>query len=376
MSASQIRPDEGEHTTYAYGRIDARELTATLAQVLDRWPCAGIAIAVITEGGLTGFHGHGLADVGAKTPITEETVFRIGSLTKTFTGVALMQLWEQGLVDLDAPANDYLRTFRLVPAKPNLSPPTVRHLLTHTARVGYWRRLSDLLQPGVGSGDRARPSGAPPPCAVLPPGPACGSGARDEVGVQQPRIRRARADGRGRDRPAVGSLPPRPHLRPPGHGAHRPHPIRTGPTQPGHRIRAALPRSQEGGRPRSPDGGLGRDVLHHCGHRSVRRGPAEDRRQGARLGAEARDRDGHVPTTLSTGSTCAGHGFGVRARRGGGSEGCWQDWRPVWLPFGDGLCSREGDRGRRLQQHRRPRWSRRDRAAREHAPSSPARPLR
>jgi len=78
MSASQIRPDEGEHTTYAYGRIDARELTATLAQVLDRWPCAAIAIAVITEGGLTWFHGHGLADVGAKTPITEETVFRIG----------------------------------------------------------------------------------------------------------------------------------------------------------------------------------------------------------------------------------------------------------------------------------------------------------
>ena len=73
-----------------------------------------------------------------------------------------MQLWEQGLVDLDAPANDYLRTFRLVPAKPNLSPPTVRHLLTHTAGFGYWRRLSDLLQPGVGSGDRARPSGAPP----------------------------------------------------------------------------------------------------------------------------------------------------------------------------------------------------------------------
>ena len=73
-----------------------------------------------------------------------------------------MQLWEQGLVDLDAPANDYLRTFRLVPAKPSLSPATVRHLLTHTAGVGYWRRLSDLLQPGVGSGDRARRSGAQP----------------------------------------------------------------------------------------------------------------------------------------------------------------------------------------------------------------------
>ena len=162
MSTFATHPSEGEHTTYAYSRIDDRKLKATLAQVLDRWPCAGLAVAVITDGGLAWFHGHGLADVAAKTPITGDTVFRIASLTKTFTAVAVMQLWERGLVDLDAPANDYLRTFRLVPAKPNLSPATVRHLLTHTAGVGYWRRLSDLLQPGVGSGVRARRSGAPP----------------------------------------------------------------------------------------------------------------------------------------------------------------------------------------------------------------------
>jgi CubicO group peptidase (beta-lactamase class C family) len=147
---------------YAYGRIHDLDLKATIAQVVDRWPCAGLAVAVITDGGITWFHGDGFADVAAKTPVTEDTVFRIGSITKTFTAVAVMQLWEQGLVDLDAPANDHLRTFRLVPANPNLSPATVRHLLTHTAGVGYWRRLSDLLRPGVGSGVRAGRSGAPP----------------------------------------------------------------------------------------------------------------------------------------------------------------------------------------------------------------------
>jgi CubicO group peptidase (beta-lactamase class C family) len=55
-----------------------------------------------------------------------------------------MQLWEQGLVDLDAPANDYLRAYRLIPAKPGFRP-TVRHLLTHTAgmpEVMYVRDLS------------------------------------------------------------------------------------------------------------------------------------------------------------------------------------------------------------------------------------------
>ena len=162
MSEATTRPEQAEPTGYAYGRVDDRALKATIAQVLDRWPGAGLAVAVIADGGLTWFYGHGLADVAAKKPITEDTVFRIASITKTFTAIAVMQLWEQGLVDLDAPANDYLRTFRLVPAKPRLSPATVRHLLTHTAGVGYWRRFSDLLQPGVGSGDRARRSGAPP----------------------------------------------------------------------------------------------------------------------------------------------------------------------------------------------------------------------
>lgn len=162
MSMSPTGPDQAEQSKHGYGWIDDLNLKATIAQVLDRWPCAGLAVAVVADGNIVWFHGHGLADVAAKTPITEDTVFRVGSITKTFTAVAVMQLWEQGLLDLDAPANDYLHTFRLVPAEPIFRPVTVRHLLTHTAGVGYWRRLSDLLQPGVGSGDRAGRSGAPP----------------------------------------------------------------------------------------------------------------------------------------------------------------------------------------------------------------------
>jgi CubicO group peptidase (beta-lactamase class C family) len=162
MSAPTTRIDEDEHATPAYGRIDDLDLKAKVAQVLDRWPSAGLAVAVVRDGALAWFHGHGLADIAAKTPITEDTVFRIGSITKIFTAIAVMQLWEQGLVDLDAPANNYLRSFRLVPRKPNMRPATIRHLLTHTAGVGYWRGLSDLLQPGVGSGVRAGRSGAQP----------------------------------------------------------------------------------------------------------------------------------------------------------------------------------------------------------------------
>jgi CubicO group peptidase (beta-lactamase class C family) len=162
VSASPTRHDEGGPATHAYGPVDDLNLKAIVTQLLDRWPCAGLAVAVIRNGTFAWFYGHGLADVGVRRPITEDTVFRVGSITKTFTAIAVMQLWEQGLVDLDAPANDYLRAFKLIPAKSSFRPPTVRHLMTHTAGLGYWRRLSDLLQPGIGSGDRAARSGALP----------------------------------------------------------------------------------------------------------------------------------------------------------------------------------------------------------------------
>lgn len=135
--------------------VDAAALRAKVAQVLNRWPAAGLAVALVRDGRLAWFHGQGVANVTTGQPVTEDTVFRIGSLTKTVTAVAIMQLWERGLVDLDAPANDYLTAFQLTPVRPNLQPATVRHLLTHTSGVGYWRRLSDLLRPALGSGVQA-----------------------------------------------------------------------------------------------------------------------------------------------------------------------------------------------------------------------------
>ncbi len=80
----------------------------------------------------------------------DDTVFRIASITKTFTAIAVMQLVEQGLVDLDAPANDYLRELRLTPARAGHRPASVRHLLTHTAGLGEIAHLSGLVRPDFG----------------------------------------------------------------------------------------------------------------------------------------------------------------------------------------------------------------------------------
>jgi CubicO group peptidase (beta-lactamase class C family) len=122
--------------------VDEREMRARVDGILNRWPAVGLAVGVIRDGSLDFFHGHGLADIASKTPVTADTVFRIASITKTFTAIAVMQLREQGLIDLDAPANDYLRAYRLIPAQAHWRPATVRHLLTHTAGI------AEVVHPG------------------------------------------------------------------------------------------------------------------------------------------------------------------------------------------------------------------------------------
>jgi CubicO group peptidase (beta-lactamase class C family) len=118
--------------------------------ILSRRPTVGLAVGVVRNGSLELFHGHGLADIASNSPITEDTVFRIGSITKTLTAIAVMQLWERGLVDLDAPANDYLCAYKLVAAGSGFRPATMRQLLTHTAGIPEVAHAADLLHPGWG----------------------------------------------------------------------------------------------------------------------------------------------------------------------------------------------------------------------------------
>jgi len=138
-------------------------LKARVDEILNRHAAVGLAVGVVRHGSLAWFYGHGVAGIETGMPVGRDTVFRIGSVTKTVTAIAVMQLWEQGLVDLDAPAADYLRAYRLIPAKPGFRPATLRHLLTHTAGVRAVRDPFDLLRPALGWG--TRPGHPAPPLA-------------------------------------------------------------------------------------------------------------------------------------------------------------------------------------------------------------------
>lgn len=106
-------------------------MDGALPLLLAREGIAGAVVAVVSDGKLLFARGYGAADVARRIPVSaEETLFRAGSISKLFTWTAVMQLAEQGKLDLDRDVNAYL-DFEL-PKKLG-APVTLRNLLTHTA---------------------------------------------------------------------------------------------------------------------------------------------------------------------------------------------------------------------------------------------------
>jgi CubicO group peptidase (beta-lactamase class C family) len=93
---------------------------------------AGAVVAIVKDGELYFAKGYGYADVDHQVPVdATTTLFRVGSISKLFTWTAVMQLVEQGRIDLDADINTYLTQFKIPATFPQ--PITMRNLMTHSA---------------------------------------------------------------------------------------------------------------------------------------------------------------------------------------------------------------------------------------------------
>jgi CubicO group peptidase (beta-lactamase class C family) len=102
---------------------------------------AGAEVVVVKDGKVLSQRGYGYADVASRTPVDpERTLMRPGSVSKLFTWTAVMQLVEQGELDLDADISTYLDF--PIPARDD-GPITLRNLMTHTA--GFEEQVKDLL---------------------------------------------------------------------------------------------------------------------------------------------------------------------------------------------------------------------------------------
>jgi CubicO group peptidase (beta-lactamase class C family) len=116
----------------------------------------GLATAVVKDGKVLWTGAYGWANIEKKTPVSNETLFQIASVSKPVTACAVMQLVEQGKLSLDADINEVLPFPVRNPKHPRI-PITLKHLLTHTSGIrDNWNLLGDTW---VKNGDFPKPLG-------------------------------------------------------------------------------------------------------------------------------------------------------------------------------------------------------------------------
>jgi serine beta-lactamase-like protein LACTB, mitochondrial len=126
----------------ALGAQHAR-VDSAIARYMAENHVPGLAAAVVVHGDFAWSAGYGMADLEHFVPVTPQTLFRLGSVSKPLTATAAMQLWERGKLDLDAPIQRYCPEF---PAKP--WPITTRELLGHVGGIRHYKSGPEDLEGG------------------------------------------------------------------------------------------------------------------------------------------------------------------------------------------------------------------------------------
>jgi CubicO group peptidase (beta-lactamase class C family) len=125
----------------------ADEYEASLASFVKDNRLYGAAAGVVHGGELAWSGGSGFADFTAKQPSQPDTLYRIASITKTFTGTAIMQLRDAGKLDLDDPAVDWLPELKASGSPKTIARVTIRRLLSHESGLTGDPPGTDWTQP-------------------------------------------------------------------------------------------------------------------------------------------------------------------------------------------------------------------------------------
>jgi len=110
------------------------QIDAAVSRFMASTHVPGLSVAVIESGEYEWSQGFGLADLENNVPASEHTLFRLGSISKSLTATAAMELWERGKLDLDAPVQKYCPSF---PQKP--WPISTRQVLGHLGGIRHYK---------------------------------------------------------------------------------------------------------------------------------------------------------------------------------------------------------------------------------------------
>ncbi|MDZ4370618.1 MAG: serine hydrolase domain-containing protein [Phenylobacterium sp.] len=117
-------------------------LNSQMHALVDQQKLAGVVTLLARKGKVANLDAYGRLDAGATAPVAADSIFRIASMTKPVTGVAMMQLWEQGRWKLDDPVAKHIPEFADLKVKTaaglvdQASPMTMSQLMSHTAGFG------------------------------------------------------------------------------------------------------------------------------------------------------------------------------------------------------------------------------------------------
>jgi D-alanyl-D-alanine carboxypeptidase len=107
-----------------------RRLDEYIERHMNEIGAPGMTVALVNRDGLMRASQYGFADLKARLPVAPETLFEIGSISKSFVAIATLQLAEEGKLDLYRPVTDYLPWLKI---ESQYSPFTTHHLLSHTS---------------------------------------------------------------------------------------------------------------------------------------------------------------------------------------------------------------------------------------------------
>jgi CubicO group peptidase (beta-lactamase class C family) len=118
-----------------------KDLESLITEKMREQQVPGFSIAIVKDGEVAYARGFGLASVESQKPVTSQSIFIMGSMSKAFAATGILQLNEAGKLWLDAPVTDFLPYFRL--ADDRYKEIRIRHLLTHTSGLGFWPPIED-----------------------------------------------------------------------------------------------------------------------------------------------------------------------------------------------------------------------------------------
>ncbi len=126
----------------------SQSLESAILEHMDNKKVSGLAAIIIQDSNIVWEGYYGLADRSRDKPVDTSTIFMLASVSKTITATALMQLYEDGLFELDDAINDYL-PFSVTPVNHPDANITFRQLLTHTSSIrDNWSVMLDLYTTG------------------------------------------------------------------------------------------------------------------------------------------------------------------------------------------------------------------------------------